>query len=43
MDESENVPFDYEAVFASLTADDRQFLLEKYGVPLDAQRIIQGR
>ena len=31
--------FDYEAVLASLTEADRQYLLEAFGVPLDATSV----
>ena len=31
--------FDYEAVLASLTESDRHYLLEAYGVPLDATSV----
>jgi DNA-directed RNA polymerase sigma subunit (sigma70/sigma32) len=31
--------FDYEAVLASLTEADRQYLFETYGVPLDATTV----
>ncbi len=36
MTEDDRPHFDYEAIFASLTEAERQYLLEAYGVPLDA-------